>query len=453
MTIRNRLTWLFTGLVAVLLLGALSVAYLSQAQYAHQEFHQRLRDRAEVTAYVFLEQDELHESAFRAFQNRYLQVLSGEILQIYDAARRVRFVEQDARLRVPEAMLARIVTEKEVFFDVGSRQAVGILYRDNQGEYIVVAAAENRAGQARLRHLAEMLALVFAGSLGVVYVAGRVFAGRALAPIAAVNDQVDHITAQDLHHRVDEGLSTHEQDEITRLARTFNRMLERLEESFESQRAFVRNASHELRTPLTATIGELQVLLARERNPAAYREGLGSVLGELLQLKTLLNNLLELTQAAAGTTTPDDIRLDELLWEARQAVAPDQRHRVLIGLGELPADAELLELRGNRPLLCRAFVNLFDNALKYSGPEAPVHVHLSCRAGRRQVRVQDQGLGIDAKALPNIFQPFYRADNARGVSGHGVGLPLARRILELHGGTLRVTSGGLGQGTLVEVEV
>lgn len=452
MTIRNRLTWLFTGLVAVILLGALSAAFLSQAQYTHAEFHRRLRDRAEVTAYVFLEQDELHESAFRTFQNRYLQVLSGEILQIYDASHQVRFVEQDARLTLPDALLARILTEKEVFFDVGPRQAVGILYRDNQGEYIVVAAAQNRAGQARLLHLAEMLGLVFVGSLVVIYVAGRVFAGRALAPIAAVNDQVDRITAEDLHRRVDEGLLPRsEQDELTRLARTFNRMLERLEASFEGQRTFVSNASHELRTPLTATIGEIQVLLARDRPAEAYREGLASVLNELQQLKLLINNLLELSQTSIGAYSTDDIRLDELLWEVREAVPPTQRHRVKIQLDELPADAELLELRGNRQLLGRALTNLVDNALKYSG-ELPVLLRFRYEAGRRRIQVQDQGIGIEEKALTNIFQPFFRADNARHISGHGMGLALATKIIELHGGTLRITS-TLGHGTLAEVEL
>ncbi|UOQ73143.1 histidine kinase dimerization/phospho-acceptor domain-containing protein [Hymenobacter cellulosilyticus] len=313
------------------------MVYILQADYTHEEFHQRLRDRAEVTGYVFLEQDELRAEAFREFQRRYLRTLVGEVLQIYDARLQPRFIEQDRRINIPDHILARILTEKEVYFDIGPRQAVGIFYRDNQGEYIIVAAAENLSGRKRLEHLTTILACIFAGSLAVIYVAGRVFAGRALAPIAAVNDQVDRITAHDLHLRVDEqGLSRSEQDEITRLARTFNRMLERLEEGFQGQRTFVSNASHELRTPLTATIGEIQVLLNRDREPAAYREALTSVLQELQHLKSLLNNLLELTQTEGAAGSGEEIRLDELLWEAREALPPAVRRRVQITMGELP---------------------------------------------------------------------------------------------------------------------
>ncbi|MET4106376.1 ATP-binding protein [Hymenobacter sp. UYP22] len=447
MTIRNRLTWLFLGLVAVILLAAMTTVYILLASYTHEEFHQRLRDRAEVTGYVFLEQDELRAEAFREFQRRYLRTLNGEVLQIYDDQLRPRFIEQDTRVTIPDHILARILTEKRVYFTLGSRQAIGLFYTDNQGQFIIIAAAENHSGTARLEHLIMILTSIFVVSLVVIYVAGRVFAGKALAPIAAVNDQVDRITTQDLHLRVNGGVS-HEQDEITRLARTFNRMLERLEDGFETQRTFVSNASHELRTPLTATIGELQVLLNREREPAAYREGLASVLSELQQLKLLINNLLDLTQTNTGAT--DKIRLDELLSEAREAVLPEQRRRVQVVFGQLPEEAEALEVTGNRQLLSRAFTNLFDNALKYSPADAPVEVRLEYRAGQCHIRVQDQGIGISEKDLPQIFQPFFRADTARNVVGHGVGLPLARKIIQLHGGELRITS-RLGQGTLAEV--
>ena len=447
MTIRNRLTWLFLGLVGIILLAALSVTFLLHAQYTTQEFQQRLRDRAEVTGYVFLEQDELHDSAFGDFKQRYLRTLTDEVLQIYDSNLNPRFIKEDARIHLSDSLLVRIIEERELYFTVGARQAIGLFYHDNQGDFVIVAAAENRSGKARLEHLASMLALVFVGSLVVIYVAGRLFAGRALAPIAAVNDQVDRITARDLHLRVEEGRS--DKDEITRLARTFNRMLERLEESFESQQAFVSNASHELRTPLTATIGELQVLLTRDRDPAAYREALASVLNELQQLKTLINNLLEFTQANTGTMKGDEIRLDELLWEAREAIDPTQRRRVHITLDSLPSDPAQMEIMGNRQLLGRAFTNLIDNALKYSTDE-PVEVHFNYAEGHVHIMIEDHGIGIAEKDLSAIFQPFFRANNARGVIGHGVGLPLSKKIIELHGGKLFITS-QLHKGTLATI--
>lgn len=455
MTIRNRLTWLFVGVVAVLLLAVLSVVFLLQSSASQREFRQRLRDRAQVTSYIYLEKDEMRASAFRDFEKKYLQALTNEILQVYDASGRVRFVAEDERVRLSDALVARIVLNKEVYFALGPRQAVGIFYHDNQGDYVIVAAAENVYGKRRLQTLATIMAAIFVGSLVVIYVVGRGFAGRALAPIAAMNDQVDRITAQDLHLRVDETpLRTSERDDLRRLARTFNRLLERLETSFEGQRTFVRNASHELRTPLTASIGELQVLLARERPAEAYKEGASSVLAELQQLKQLINNLLDLAQADEAVALTEEVRLDELLWEVREAVAPAQRSRVHVDLGdlsEMPADPAAFEIKGHRALLARAIGNLVDNALKYSKPEQSITLSLRCPAGGGCIlRVADAGQGIAAADLGQVFQPFFRSADVRGVVGHGVGLPLSQRIVALHGGTLTLRS-ELGRGTVAEV--
>jgi two-component system sensor histidine kinase MprB len=454
MTIRNRLTWLFVGVVAVLLLAVLTVVFLLQFNSSQREFKQRLRERAQVTSYIYLEKDEMRASAFRDFEKKYLQSLTNEILQVYDASGRVRFVAEDERVRLNDAVLARIVLNKEVYFRLGTRQAVGIFYHDNQGDYVIVAAAENVYGQRRLRSLATIMGVIFVVSLVVIYLVGRIFAGRALAPIAALNDQVDRITAQDLHRRVDEPLRTSERDDLRRLARTFNRLLGRLETSFEGQRTFVRNASHELRTPLTASIGELQVLLTRERTAEAYREGATSVLSELQQLKQLINNLLDLAQADEAVPLTEEIRLDELLWEVREAVAPAQRSRVQVDLGdlsELPDDPAVFEIKGHRALLARALGNLVDNALKYSAPEQRVTFSLRYSAdGGLVVRVADAGQGIAEEDLAQVFQPFFRAASVRGVVGHGVGLPLAQRIVALHGGTLALRS-ELGRGTVAEL--
>ena len=451
MTIRNRLTWLFLGVVAVLLLAVLAGVFALQERYSNREFRQRLRERAEITGYIYLKKDEMQPREFRNFERRYLQALDNEILQVYDEDLQVQFVAEDHRVRLSDAILARIVATKELYFNVGPRQAVGLFYHDNQGDYIVVAAAENTPGQLRLQNLASIMGIIFVASLAGIYVTGRAFAGRALAPIAALNDQVDRITAQDLHRRVDEvPLRTSERDELTRLARTFNRLLGRLEASFEGQRTFVRDASHELRTPLTASIGELQVLLAREREPAAYREGAASVLAELQQLKSLINSLLDLAMTDGAVPLTDDVRLDELLYEVRGTLPPAQRGRVHIDLGVLPDDPAALEIRGHRALLARALGNLLDNALKYSGPAQPVVLALRVLATGVRLRVTDAGPGIEPADLANVFQPFFRAAEARGVAGHGVGLPLARRIVALHGGTLGLAS-VRGEGTAAEV--
>jgi signal transduction histidine kinase len=451
MTIRNRLTLLFVGMVGVILLGALSATLIIHGDYTHEQFNDRLRDRADVTGYIFLERDEMRAAAFRDFQRRFMQTLPNEVLQVYDSKMQPTFIEEDERVQVSDELLARIVAEKEVFFSLGRRQAVGIFYRDNQGEFVIVAAAENASGRARTEYMLFSLVAVFVISLLLTYLAGRLFAGRALTPIADINDQVERITARDLHLRLDEG-QNEKPDEISRLARTFNRMLQRLEDSFEGQGTFVRNASHELRTPLTATIGELQVLLARERDAPAYREALGSVLTELQQFRVLVNNLLELAQTdAADLPQAEEIRLDELPWEVRNGLPAEQRRRVQVQLGKLPDDADLLVVPGSRALLLRALSNLVENALKYSPAEQPVELRFDYQAPRTlRLQVLDRGFGIADKDYARLFQPFFRGDNSRHVVGHGVGLPLALNIIGRHGGRLELRPRP-GGGTVAEV--
>ncbi|GAA3992036.1 sensor histidine kinase [Hymenobacter antarcticus] len=450
MTIRNRLTWLFVAVVAVILLAVLTTAFALQYEYGQREFRERLRDRAEVAAFIFLEKDELRTDTFREFQKRYQRTLTEEIIQIYDAQGEPRFLREDLRLEVPPEVLARIVAGEQAYFEDGPRLAVGIFYRDNQGSFVVVAGAENVYGRARMQYLATILVAVFVASLLVIYGVGYLFAGRALAPIAALNDEMDRISAYDLHRRVDPGVSGSERDEIARLAGTFNRLLDRLEGSFAAQRAFVSNASHELRTPLAACIGEVQLALARDREPAAYRAAFQELLTDLTQFKALITHLLELAQAEVRLPEQEEgLRVDELLSEACAAVPPELRARLRVRTGQLPREPEQLELSGNRALLGRALGNLLENALKYSAPH-PVAVDLAYEPGRVRVRIRDQGMGIAEEELTRVFQPFYRAANARDVAGHGVGLPLARKIIEQHGGELLLAS-RLGHGTEVVV--
>jgi signal transduction histidine kinase len=132
-------------------------------------------------------------------------------------------------------------------------------------------------------------------------------------------------------------------------------------------------------------------------------------------------------------------------------LARPSAQRLHLHTGRLPAEPEQLELTGNRALLGHALINLLENALKYSAPQ-PVAISLEYASGGVQLRIRDEGIGIAEADLPQVFQPFFRAANARLVPGHGVGLPLARKIIEQHGGELELSS-QLGHGTTVLVRL
>jgi len=252
-----------------------------------------------------------------------------------------------------------------------------------------------------------------------------------------------------LNMRVNEGNGT---DEIAQLAITFNQMLERLESAFEMQRSFVSNASHELRTPLTSITGQIEVSLMNSRTQVEYEAILESVLEDIKNLNALSNGLLDLAKASSDISaiTLYPLRIDEILWETRAEIIERKKdYKISIEFREPIEDEKELTVIGNDHLLKTAIVNLMDNACKFS-PNKSVEIYLSVKAKCIVTEFTDNGMGIDPDDLEKIFHPFFRSNNAKNISGNGLGLTLTDKIIRLHQGTILIES-RLQKGTTVTV--
>ena len=262
---------------------------------------------------------------------------------------------------------------------------------------------------------------------------------QALKPIAQIVKEVNKITATNLHRRVNEGNGN---DEIARLAITFNNMLTRLEDSFLMQKNFVSNASHELRTPLTSILSAIEVTLSKARTNEEYYELLNGLHDEAEKLNKLITSLMNLSQTI-GEGEPyqqtEEVRIDELLYEiSREAKAASPDTHIIMNYKNLPDNAGLLAVHGNRNLLHAAISNILDNACKFSNGE--VKCTLESKNGNIQISIKDNGIGIPAADLKNIFQTFYRSQNARSYPGSGIGLALAEKIISIHKGSINIAS-------------
>ena len=449
MRIDNKITLILTGLIALLILCLSVYIYYLSALYTKNEFYSRLQERAILTAQIYLKQEELSTNLLRKVRRQFMQSLPEEVIRIYNEQNEAEFIEEGTPLQFPESVIEEIRHEKYLQFSDGNRQVVGLHYSDNQGEYVILTSAIDRYGASKLRNLQRVLIVGFFFSILVVLLTGRFVARQALKPMSDIVKRVQRISGSNLHLRVEEGNG---KDEIAELAITFNKMLERLESTFEVQRTFVSNASHELRTPLTAMIGEIEVMLTRERDPARYKEVMASVLHEAEQLKELINNLLNLAQVTSQEAyiKLETIRLDEVLFEQEEEMHrlyPESQ--IVLKLESLPPDPEQLVLIGNKQLFSKALFNLIDNARKYS-ENKPVFVDLNVTAEHLLLNIKDQGIGISQAEIAQILQPFYRAGNVRSVAGHGIGLALADKIIQMHGGQLHFES-ELHKGTTVTV--
>jgi heavy metal sensor kinase len=270
---------------------------------------------------------------------------------------------------------------------------------------------------------------------------GIFMANRALHPVETINNTMQAIHASDMSQRIpNEGAN----DELSRLRDTLNAMLDRLENAFERERRFTADASHELRTPLTVIKGQIGVTLSRERQNEEYQASLEALQGETDRLIRLANDLLLMARLDASQTwEAEEVNLSDLLEAVLEQV------RVLADEKGIELSAtipEAIMMQGMIDHLIRLFLNLLDNAVKYTAKGGKVSVVLE--EGLR-VTITDTGQGIAPEDLPNLFRRFYRAGRERS-GGAGLGLAIAQQIVRLHSGSIQIES-RLKNGTKVIV--
>jgi heavy metal sensor kinase len=240
---------------------------------------------------------------------------------------------------------------------------------------------------------------------------------------------------------------TNANDELGRLAATFNELLGRLDESLSQQRRFMADASHELRTPLSVMRTATGVTLEQEqRSESEYRDALRVIDEQARRLTRIVADMFTLARADAGrrTLNPSDFYLDELLWESvRAAEILGSRKDVTIKVGTLAG----VPYRGDEGLLRQLILNLLDNAIKHTPSGGEVQVSLESQNSQYRIIVSDSGTGIPSEAQPHIFERFYRVDKSRSRTeasdlgaGAGLGLSIARWIAEIHHGRVELQS-------------
>lgn len=274
----------------------------------------------------------------------------------------------------------------------------------------------------------------------VVSVGGGWFlATRSLKPVDDITRAARAITAHNLDRRIQ---YTGVDDELGRLVATFNDMISRLQLSFSQIQQFSSDASHELRTPLTIMRGELELSLRSKRStPDEHRKVLSSALEETIRMTTIVDNLLTLTKADMGTSyiKMQDVWLRTIIQELHEdSEILAERKKIAVSIGAL--DDSLII--GDPVRLRQLFLNLIDNAIKYTPEHGTVELSLQRENGHAKVRVKDSGMGIPKEDLGKIFDRFYRVDKARSreLGGSGLGLSISKWITEIHGGSITVES-------------
>ena len=307
---------------------------------------------------------------------------------------------------------------------------------DDAATYIVQVASPLTALENALNDLKQLLTVMLPLLILFTGLVGWILAKLSLRPVDRMTKAVQQITAQSLRKRVPEPDT---RDEIQRLAVTFNDMLARLDRAFESQRHFLQDASHELKTPLTILEGEMSVALKRQRSPEEYEVVLRSCLEEIERLTSIVHNLLTLARLDDREIVLQRTRIDLAalacdILEDMQILASQKNIRLSCtarGPVAIAADGQFLR---------QVLINIISNAVKYTPDGGSVSVAVQPGEKCATVAVRDTGIGIKAEDIPFIFDRFFRVEESRSSEGFGLGLSIAKSIIEAHGGTISVTS-------------
>ncbi len=451
MQIRTRLTLQFTLLVSTIVLMAFISIYYFTSQFSEREFYRRLKEKAITSAILLIKVEGVDSALLQIIDRAKRDNLYKETIRIYDHENKEIYFSGDTTrfLNLGSFIDVRRLGEQRIHkhnFDV-----IGVLFRDKGFDYVVVAAAVDINGAARLLDLQTLLTISYLIVIAVVFISGWIYSGRALKPIKRIMDEVKGISPQNLDQRLKE--SPYE-DEMGKLILIFNELLGRIAKAFQLQKMFVSNVSHELKNPLTNITSQLEVTLLKERSKEEYIQTIESVLEDIRGLNQLSNSLLELARLTReqDSFTMTRVRLDEVIWDVRDFVSSiDPIYRVEVSIHEMPEDENKLTVLGNPYLLKIAFQNIVENACKFS-PDNAAKIMLTLVKNELVVDVSDQGPGIEKKDINNVFEPFFRTDATSKIKGYGIGLSLSHRILSIHKGRIELYSSP-GKGTMVRVSL
>ncbi|WP_026903259.1 HAMP domain-containing sensor histidine kinase [Pedobacter glucosidilyticus] len=435
MTIRTKMTVLFLSIVTVLLLVFCVTIYFLSDVYRQSEFETRLKREALTAATIVFNKEEVSPDLLKILSRNQMTALSKENIVIFNAQDKIIYQSGLKNNSYSPSKLREIKLNQEVFWEEGEVEEFGMIIKNRAQDYIVIVSAVDQYGLSKQHNLAILLSFGSILLIALSAILGRFFAGGLLKPMQQMIKEIDAIHASYLSLRLSQ---RSKKDELGQLAQRFNEMLDRLQKAFHKQRAFVSHASHELRTPLTAITGQIQVSLLANDNVEELRSMAKSVLEDVNQLNILTNNLLEL-----NSIDVDDIKIKtsllnvvDLLIQAKAEVHKKYpESKIYLHLDD--HEDYLPEVYANESLIYSAFINLIENAVKFASDQM-AHIKLLTLKEEIQIKFQNK-LNMPLNLSNDIiFDPFIRGSNSKNVKGHGVGLSLTKRIIDIHKGHLNV---------------
>lgn len=431
--IRWRITLWYTILMTVLVVAVLFLLFRLSSNQMISEARLRLQDTVERSFYEIE-----YEDGVLNFDDDINHLGSGISLSVYDSQGNLVYGRIPANFNGAPLLIMdeiqQVETDAGVWYVYDTCRAIpgyGNLWVRG-----VVSQAEADAGLHAVVRLALILLPFF---VLLVALGGYSITRRTLGPLQAVTDTAQRISqGSDLTQRIRMGPG---EDEVHRLAHTFDRMMDKLQSAFESEKQFTSDVSHELRTPVSVILSQCEFALSEDAEEAERRSALQVVAAQARKMSTLIAQLLTLARTDSGRQS---LHMETLnLSELAEIICEEQADAAAARNIALHAEiAPNVLLRADETMMMRLFMNLVQNAISYGREGGNIWVTLRDAEGAVEGCVRDDGIGIAAEHLPKIWNRFYQVDPSRTASrsGAGLGLPMVRWIVEAHGGTISVDS-------------
>jgi two-component system sensor histidine kinase ArlS len=453
MPVRLKITFLFTILVVLILAVVCTSIYVFFQSSRSQSVQANLVSRAITVARLLTQREFFSSDLIQKIDASRSYILKNNSIQAYNHDNQLiyRYTSTPADSMPYNAdMVARARRDGVAHYHFKEKDAVAYLYHAPNESVVIVTSGEDEEGKQLGGKLVKILAISFFAGISLAALGGYFFSKTLLRPVDTITADVTNISALNLSRRIEPGRV---KDEWYHLATTVNDLLDRLQESFDTQKRFIANASHEISTPLTSISSQIEVSLQRERDAENYKQVLQSIYHDVVHLTNLTQTLLQFAQASGtpGGLVIELVRIDEVLLRLPYEISTLKKgYSVNLSFNDLPVEAEKLLVFGNENLLLIAVKNIVENACKYSNDHNAV-VALAVIGKMISIRIIDTGVGIPVKEFQNIFQPFYRVADV-GEKGVGLGLSLASRIVALHKGMIDVQS-TTGKGTTFTITI
>jgi len=453
MSIKYKIAFLFALLVSVIFaIGSLSIYFFSQQERQHV-FNARLKNRALSTAEVYAALKDSDLSVLRKMDQAAVASLFDKSVSIINYNYTGIYFYSDKAgdsLYPSRNIIDKTKIEGEYSFYYRNKKAVAVYHLDAHNNFVVAVSASDQNSIEYLKQLKKILLIVLFAAIILSFCGGILFAKTLIRPIKKIMGEVNLITTNNFSQRIKVNKA---KDELTQLVVTLNSFIDRLQDSFTTQRRFISNASHELSTPLTSISSQLEVAKQNVRTADEYKEVIDSVYEDIKELHLLTHSLLDIAKAGSqGSIDLSEVRLDEVLFKVITDVQKQNPgYMALLGFETFPEDDKLFTVFGNVNLLYIALKNVIENGCKYSDNNESI-ITVIFDKKNIIIQVANKGDVIAEADIQNIFQPFFRTSSAQQKKGFGLGLTLTKRILFLHKGTIKVESAA-GKNTVFTVQL